>query len=68
MRASTLNFIGIRKHFWKETIYNINLYDDCIEMVEIVKNEINLLQKSTNPKYVLPLKLSTVIEIIGQVH
>lgn len=41
MRASTLNFIGIRKHFWKETIYNINLYDDCIEMVEIVNNEIN---------------------------
>lgn len=36
MRATTLSFIGIRKHFWKEAIYNINLYEDCIEMVELV--------------------------------
>ncbi|CAD8103813.1 unnamed protein product [Paramecium primaurelia] len=58
MRTAAFSFIGIRKHFWKEVFYNIQLYQDSIEMTEI---------KSKSPKYILPLKLSTVLEITGQV-
>ncbi|CAD8209424.1 unnamed protein product [Paramecium octaurelia] len=58
MKTSSYSFVGIRKHFWKEVFYNIQLYQDSIEMTEI---------KSKSPKYILPLKLSTVIEITGQV-
>ncbi|CAD8128105.1 unnamed protein product [Paramecium sonneborni] len=58
VRTSEFSFIGVRKHFWKEVFYNIQLFEDTIEMTEI---------KSKSPKYILPLRLSTVIEITGQV-
>lgn len=36
MRTSAFSFIGVRKHFWKEVFYNIQLYEETIEMTEIV--------------------------------
>lgn len=65
MRVSLLSFVGVRKHFFTETVYNISLYDESVEMTDIVIYRTK--QKSKTPKYVLPLTLTTVIEITGSV-
>lgn len=55
-------FQGVRKHFFKDAVYHITVFDDMVIM-GTVKKYIKLFQTSDcqNPKYRIKLNLETKI-------